>query len=258
MNWVLVSLPLAVSAALTVAVAVLYLSTKELLGDVRVPAPEGSEPDVRAIRDAFARVFHRPAEGDLPEPERVVDALPKKIELLGVALGKRNMALLKVNGRVLPLEEGREKEGILLRKVLPREAVVLVGGRELRLRLVRGRSPKRRASRDAVAESFEARISRREIERLTKDPGVMFREIRLVPYVRGGRTEGFIFEWIKPGSLFYRAGLRKGDILISINNMTIKSGEDAFRLLQVLRNEPSLRVVVLRGGQRREINVRIE
>ncbi len=86
----------------------------------------------------------------------------------------------------------------------------------------------------------------------------MFREIRLVPYVKNGRTEGFIFEWIKPGSLFYKAGIRKGDILVSINNMTIKSGEDAFKVLQVLRNEPSLRVVVLRGGQRKEINVRIE
>jgi len=86
----------------------------------------------------------------------------------------------------------------------------------------------------------------------------MFREIRLVPFVKNGRTEGFIFEWIKPGSLFYKAGLRKGDILISINNMSIRSGEDAFRLLQVLRNEPSLRVVVLRNGQRKEIKVRIE
>ncbi|HIQ31345.1 MAG TPA: PDZ domain-containing protein, partial [Aquifex aeolicus] len=93
---------------------------------------------------------------------------------------------------------------------------------------------------------------------ITRDPGIMFREIRLVPYVRGGRTKGFIFEWIKPGSLFYRAGLRKGDILLSINNRTIRSAEDAFRLLQLLRNESSLRIVLLRKGQRREINVRIE
>ena len=86
----------------------------------------------------------------------------------------------------------------------------------------------------------------------------MFREIRLVPYVRNGKTEGFILEWIKPGSLFYKAGLRKGDVLVSINNMSIRSGKDAFRILQVLRNEPSLRVVVLRNGRREEINVRIE
>jgi len=117
---------------------------------------------------------------------------------------------------------------------------VVVDGRELKLRLTGGSSPERGTFQSPVAGSFEARISRREIERLTKDPGVMFREIRLVPYVKEGRTEGFIFEWIKPGSLFHRAGLRKGDILISINNMSIKSGEDAFRLLQVLRNEPSL------------------
>jgi general secretion pathway protein C len=86
----------------------------------------------------------------------------------------------------------------------------------------------------------------------------MFREIRLVPYVRNGRTEGFIFEWIKPGSLFDKVGLRKGDILVSINNMGIKSGEDAFRILQTLRNAPNLKVVILRDGSRRELNIRID
>ncbi|MDQ7081945.1 MAG: type II secretion system protein GspC [Aquificota bacterium] len=158
--------------------------------------------------------------------------------------------------KTLVLEEGREKRGVKLKKVWRKEVLLEVGGEEIRLRVS---PPETSAEEQAPAgSSSEVRISRREVERITKDPGIMFREIRLVPYVKNGKTEGFIFEWIKPGSLFYRAGLRKGDILVSINNMTIRSGEDAFRILQALRNEPSLKVVVLRQGQRREIDIRIE
>ncbi len=260
MNWVVLSLPLAVSVSLVTATAVLYLSVGEILRDVDVPVLRREEPDVAVVKSAFREIFgaSQPA-GEATKVSAEPESAPEReILLLGVALGKRNMALLRVDREVVVLEEGESRKGILLRRVLPGEAIILTDRGEVRLRLVKGSAPKAQRREEHTTAPSEARISRREIERLTKDPGVMFREIRLVPYVRNGRTEGFIFEWIKPGSLFYRAGLRRGDILVSINNMTINSGEDAFRILQVLRNEPSLRIEVLRNGRRREINVRIE
>jgi general secretion pathway protein C len=174
--------------------------------------------------------------------------------LLGTSVGSKNMALLLRDGKPIILKEGELKEGILLRRVSRKEVILEVGGRRVRLELRPFRPP--REERTRGREEF--RISRRDLERITEDPGVMFREIRLVPYIKEGRTQGFLFEWIKPGSLFYRAGLRRGDVLISINNIAISSAEDAFRVLQVLRNEPSLRVVILRNGRRKEINVRID
>jgi len=255
MNWLILSLPLISSLSLFAGGMFLFLISQRMFKDIKVPQVSRKEPSVEKVVEAFSKVF--------PETN-VQSLLPKKVsapsgtdvKLLGISIGFKNLALLEVEGRPIVLEEGEEKEGVLLARVYKDRAVVKIGGREVEIPLEKGRTEA--VSPRKPVGSGEFKISRREIERITKDPGIMFREIRLVPYVKNGRTEGFIFEWIKPGSLFYRAGLRKGDVLVSINNMTIKSGEDAFRLLQVLRNEPSLRVVILRNGQRKELNIRIE
>ncbi len=258
MNWTILSLPLIVSVSLLLGSLSLFLSTR-LFSDLKVPPVERKEPDIEPVKTAFSKIFQRQETRATGKVTLEETGKVREIKLLGTAIGSRNLALLLVNKRTFVLSEGEEREGIKLKKVYRKKVLVVINGKEITLKL---EVPK--ANSSIQVKSFQARglgefrISRREIERVTKDPGIMFREIRLVPYVKNGKTEGFIFEWIKPGSLFYRAGLREGDILLSINNMTIRSGEDAFRILQILRNEPSLRVVVLRKGKRREINVRIE
>ena len=254
MNWVILSLPLVVSISFLLATAGLYLSLKNALTSVDVPRIKREEPDPSKIREAFSKVF--PERRLSGTTTTVKGSVPRDVELLGTSVGSRSMALLRIGKKILVLDEGQTKEGITLLKVSRKSVSVRIGGKEIELRI------KRRAESSPPVEPLpragEVRISRKELERITKDPGIMFRQIRLVPYVKNGKTEGFVFEWIKPGSLFYKAGLRKGDVLLSINNMSIQSGEDAFRLLQVLRNEPNLKVVVMRNGQRKEINIRIE
>ncbi len=247
MNWFTLSLPLVISLSLLVASTVPPLLLEWSVKNIKVPKFEREEVDVTPVINAFSKVF-----GD--EVEKL-ERTEGEITLVGTVTGSRRMALLRVNGKTLLLEEGERKKGILLKRVSRERAVVEVGGREVSLKLRRFLPE---GPPEEIKTPGEFRISRKEIERITKDPGIMFREIRLVPYVKEGRTEGFLFEWIKPGSLFHRAGLRRGDVLVSINNIAIKSAEDAFRVLQVLRNEPSLRVVILRGGKRKEINVRID
>jgi general secretion pathway protein C len=77
----------------------------------------------------------------------------------------------------------------------------------------------------------------------------MLTQIRLIPVVENGQTKGFRFDWIQDGSLFQKMGIQVGDILVAINNQKINSGEDAFRILQMLRNESSIKVTILRNGQ---------
>lgn len=258
MNWAILSLPLIASASFLLSTVVLYASLENAFRGIKVPILKSEEPNIQKIQEALSRVF--------PEQKQNGDTLQKahsasgEVELLGTSVGSRSMVLLRVGKKTVVLSEGQTKEGITLLSVSRRSATLRIGDQELELRV----KPKKAAPSTRVQTpsqptgGAEVRISRRELEMITKDPGIMFRQIRLVPYVKDGKTEGFIFEWIKPGSLFYRAGLRKGDILLSINNMTIQSGEDAFRLLQVLRNEPNLKVVVMRNGRKKEINIRIE
>ncbi len=258
MNWLIVALPLITSLSLAVPVVLLTFSIQQAFKDIKVPSQQVREPDLRAVVSDFSKVFsHEVPEGETVVEEDYIETTTD-IKVLALSVGIKNLALVKAGEKTFVIEEGEQKGDILLKRLTPKEAVFEVKGREVKV-IIKREKPVATTTEPTKGEILsDIRISRREIERITKDPGIMFREIRLVPYVKNGRTEGFIFEWIRPGSLFYKAGLRKGDILLSINNMTIKSGEDAFRLLQVLRNEPSLKVVVLRNGQRKEINVRIE
>jgi len=170
-------------------------------------------------------------------------------------------AFLESGGRVFFVKEGEEFKGYTVSYVYKDKVILKRGGNTYELRL-EIRKSKGGASGKALSldkPSGEVVVSRREIEKITADPAKMFTQIRLVPYVKGGETKGFIFEWVKPGSIFDRLGIRRGDILVSINNMSIRSGEDAFRILQILRNEPSLKIVLIRRrGKKEEINVRIE
>ncbi len=255
MNLFFTLLPLIISVGLLTSAGFVYITFKNSLEFTEVPEISRTEPDIEPIRTALSRVFSEDKEEFPSDIHREVGS--PDISLLGIALGKRNLALLQKDREILILEEGKEKKGIILKKVFKDKVVLVIRNREVVLKIKKA-TPSPPPDRQKSTPTSEIKISRREVERLTKDPATMFREVRMVPYIRGGRTEGFIFEWIKPGSLLHRAGLRKGDVLLSINNMTIESAEDAFRLLQILRNEPSLKVVILRRGRKKEINVRIE
>ncbi|GAB6078105.1 PDZ domain-containing protein [Hydrogenobaculum acidophilum] len=86
-------------------------------------------------------------------------------------------------------------------------------------------------------------ISRNELLEITSNPYKMFSDIDLVP-----TSKGFMFKSVKQGSLFAQMGIRPGDILLSINNETLNSPEDAFRILGTLRNSDSFNVKILRDN----------
>ncbi len=265
MDRVLLLLPVAVSLSSAIAAGSLFLALRMTPDEIRAPQIiKRDVPDPYSIKSGFSKVFEKP--GKEKGGSKASTAF-RDIRLIGLSWGDVPLAMLKVGDKKLILLEGESKKGVTLKKVLKDSVVIVSEGKEVTLKIPKkdiktastsGREPVPQENYQSGGTGQEFRVSRREIERITKDPGVMFREVRLVPYVKGGKTEGFIFEWIKPGSLLYKAGLRPGDILVSINNNTIRSGEDAFRLLQILRNEPNLRVQIIRNGHRRDLFVRVE
>ena len=258
MNWAVLSLPLVASTSLLLVVVIAYLYTPIAFKGVRVPTLRVEDPPAEKIRDKLASIFKTAPQQDVSQMGATT--LPTiKVDLVGVSLGAKSMALLKVSNKVLVLKEGETKRGIKLKKVYRDRVDLLVNGQEttLRLKKIKTASVTKPKTGGNISSGVVV-IPKKEVEKVTKDPGIMFSQIRLVPYIKNGKTEGFLFEWVKPGSILHKAGIRRGDVIVSINNMNIRSGEDAFKILQVLRNEPSLKVVVLRGGKRKEINIRIE
>lgn len=237
------ALPLLVSLILVLSLVPIFA-----LRDVKkvsLPTITEEKPSLESIKIGFSKIF----QNNPPKETKVSD-----LKVLAIASGQAKLALVSEGRDVQILKVGqkiREYKVVDIR----RNSIVLErdGSREILSYPV---EPLSQETKVIPSKRFE--FSKREIERLTNDPGVLFQEIRLRPVIEAGKTKGFAFDWIKQGSIFEKAGIRQGDILVSINNIEIKSGEDAFRILQALRNEPSLRVTLLRDGQNIDINLRIE
>ncbi|WP_461829764.1 type II secretion system protein GspC [Aquifex sp.] len=244
---------------------VFFFTLKQALNVEFVPKVEKKEERVNPaeVERLIVKFFEREEKKESVQiAKQETLPSPTDLNLKGIILSESLRGAVFGNGKEKFVEEGESIKGYTLKRVLPNGVLLSAGGKEYFLEFKpkkgKGGINTRRVSVSQSAFSKEVVISRREVEAITRDPAKMFTQIRLVPYVKGGKTEGFIFEWVKPGSIFHKLGIRRGDILVSINNMTITSGEDAFRILQMLRNEPNLKIVLIRGGKKEEINVRIE
>jgi general secretion pathway protein C len=184
------------------------------------------------------------------------------VKLLATAVGGVNLALIDVDGQVRTVRVGSEVGGYRVAHI-DRNYIILSKGKDKKaigfsFAKAEAKTTEPKAIAQEGTQTLQAVVQKREIENITADPGVMFRQIRLVPYVQDGKTTGFLFEWVDPQSMFSRVGILPGDVLVSINNQQIKSGDDAFRILQVLRNENSFKIGLFREGKPVELLVRVE
>jgi general secretion pathway protein C len=177
------------------------------------------------------------------------------IQLIGTAIGFKNLAIIKLDGKTHIVSQGQNINGIRILNIGRDFILVESDGKTGKITFktkdikttLSNNKPLNLPPLDKVLSNYT--IPKSEIEKLTADPGVMLTQIRLIPVVENGQTKGFRFDWIQDGSLFQKMGIQVGDILVAINNQKINSGEDAFRILQMLRNESSIKVTILRNGQ---------
>lgn len=223
---------------------------------LKTPQLKKEEVQTASLFSKFEALYPKEEKGEKPP----------SITLLATATGSVRLALAQVNGSPQTLRIGTQVGGYKVVSiernyvVLSKDKNRLAVGFNLRTEVPQQQASavQPSASSPQASKSLQANLSREELQRITADPGIMFRQIRLVPFVQEGRTRGFLFEWIEPGSIFERAGIKPGDVLLSINNQEIKSGEDAFRILQVLRNENSIKLNLQRGSEIIELLLRVE
>ncbi|MGC8650698.1 MAG: PDZ domain-containing protein [Hydrogenobaculum sp.] len=155
--------------------------------------------------------------------------------------------------------------GFTIEQIKPFYIIASSNGKSLTLKLSKGTkgttttnpsglpSLKELLSNNSHQNTTSMTIDRNKLLEITSNPYKMFSDIDLVP-----TSKGFMFKSVKPGSLFAQMGIRPGDVLLSINNESLNSPEDAFRILGTLRNSSSFSVKILRNNQPLTINYRVE
>lgn len=90
-------------------------------------------------------------------------------------------------------------------------------------------------------------IDQREIDNALANLDRLYTEIRAVPNFQDGRVNGMKVLSVKPGSVFAKLGLRRGDILSRINGieLDVRRGFDIFNQL---KDQKSFNLDLVRGG----------
>jgi general secretion pathway protein C len=83
-------------------------------------------------------------------------------------------------------------------------------------------------------------------------------QIRAIPNIQNGKTNGFALSEIEPGSIFDEMGLEEGDVLRSVNGQPMTDPALAMQMMSSLRNATMITIQVLRDGHPTTITYQIQ
>ncbi len=92
-------------------------------------------------------------------------------------------------------------------------------------------------------------VQRTTVDQSLQNMAQLFTEIRAIPNIQNGTSNGFALSEIQPGSIFQQIGLRDGDVLTSVEGQSVSDPAKAMQLLNGLSNRQSISLSVLRDGR---------
>ncbi len=96
-------------------------------------------------------------------------------------------------------------------------------------------------------------VDQKEILASTENMSQMLTQARALPYQEQGKTIGFKISEIVPGSIYEKIGLQNGDVIQKVNSQDVDDPGKFFQLYQGLKNERSISIDLIRGGQRQTL-----
>lgn len=99
-------------------------------------------------------------------------------------------------------------------------------------------------------------ISQSEIDNALANPETLYTEIRAVPNFENGKVSGMKVLSIKPGSIFSKLGIKRGDILKQINglDLDVKQG---FQIFTQLKDQKNFNMNLQRDGAKTTLEYEI-
>ena len=104
------------------------------------------------------------------------------------------------------------------------------------------------------AGAMRRNINRQHLQQQLKNFPALLSQARVIPRMVNGKPSGFTISEIAPGSLYQQAGLRNGDIILSVNGKRITDASQAMTMYQTLKSAPALDLVLIRGGQTQQVH----
>lgn len=100
-------------------------------------------------------------------------------------------------------------------------------------------------------------VAQAEVEHSMANLSELFTQMRAVPNMQDGKTNGFRLFAIRSNSLFQKIGLQNNDVVQRINGIELTDPGRAMSLFQDLQGESRINVDVIRGGETRTLTYEI-
>ncbi len=157
---------------------------------------------------------------------------------------------------------GDEIKGAILLAIYRNKVIVDVGGQEQMLVIedVETKSKAQVASSAATragrpARGLPAPAESSGLTNVMKNLDEYIGKARVVPYFKGGEPYGFRVSNLSSDAMIYELGVRSGDVIRSVNGISIRTPEDAFKAYQQFQNESSVQVELERNGEQTTVTV---
>jgi len=102
------------------------------------------------------------------------------------------------------------------------------------------------------------RVYHDDISYYASNPNAIWKNISIRELKKNGKIEGFKIIWIRQNTKFSQLGLKKGDVIIKVNNKRLRSYKDAVDIYKNISKIKTLSIVVLRNGEEKELVYAVE
>lgn len=101
-------------------------------------------------------------------------------------------------------------------------------------------------------------IDRSLIQSFISNMAMAGRDAAIYPHTKNGKPDGFRLGRVRPGGIFAKLGMRSGDVLNSVNNMSITSLDKALEMFTKLQGANHMTVGLTRYGRPRTLDYTIK
>jgi len=220
-----------------------------------------------------------------PPPKPVIHHTPKIGTMKGINLlalyNSKDVLVVTVekSGKTKVLSRGENIDGFKLTSAGSDYAIFTKGGKEFKLLLDKEKpknpnnyitpvKPKqtknktttkeRKKSEIVENEDGEKIVSRGLLSSYTKDIDKVWKDIGIGEHRVNGVLDGFKVNFVKKGSDFEKLGLRRGDILTSVNGQELNSYNAAFSFYKEMNSIENLTLSIKRNNQDMELEYEIK
>jgi general secretion pathway protein C len=113
------------------------------------------------------------------------------------------------------------------------------------------------AEPEIIQDDAAVFIKRKEIKHYAKNFDAIWQNIKIKEIIKEKRLQGFEVTWVKKDSLFAQLGLIKGDVITGVNGKTLKSVSQVFKIYNNMDKMDSLKLMILRDNQEKELEYEV-